>query len=105
MPESSDALYGHRRSGDCTCPPAQPPFDAVVSIDCPVHGGEASALLVREIDAGRAIQAQPPGRCDLCGAVDETRPYGPNGENVCFDCGMQDEEACKRGFDRRMAGG
>jgi hypothetical protein len=46
--------------------------------------------------------AQPPGRCEDCGTVAETRPYGPNGENVCFDCGTKDEEAMKRAFERRM---
>ena len=31
-------------------------------------------------------------KCELCGKFDELRPYGPNGESVCFDCGMKDEE-------------
>jgi hypothetical protein len=86
----------------CNCPAPTPPFEAMVSVDCPVHGDEARALAVAAIDSGRAIMAQPHGRCDLCGEVEETRPYGPNGENVCFDCGMKDEEAMKRGFERRM---
>jgi hypothetical protein len=43
-----------------------------------------------------------PQQCDLCGKVDELRPYGPNGEAVCFECGMKDEEAAGRAFDRRM---
>ena len=30
----------------------------------------------------------------------ETRPYGPNGEEVCFKCGMKNEAAAKRQFDR-----
>lgn len=29
--------------------------------------------------------------CELCGSIDECRPYGPNGEQICFDCGMKDE--------------
>jgi len=57
-------------------------------------------LLVEAIDQGRVIQVQPPGRCELCGAVKETRPYGPNGEEVCFPCGMKDEEAAKRQFNK-----
>ena len=36
--------------------------------------------------------------CDLCGEVDELRPYGPNGENICFDCGMADEETTGKRF-------
>lgn len=48
------------------------------------------------------IMESPSCRCELCGAVEETRPYGPKGEEVCFTCGMQDEEATKRGFERRF---
>lgn len=62
------------------------------------------ALIVDAIDNDRLIHAQPPGRCDLCGAVKETRPYGPNGENVCFPCGMKDEAAAKRAFLARIEG-
>lgn len=29
--------------------------------------------------------------CELCGKLEETRPYGPNGEQICFDCGMKDQ--------------
>jgi hypothetical protein len=87
---------------DCTCSPPGPPFDALLSIDCPVHGEVARALVVEAIDSGQVIMAQPPGRCDLCGAVKETRPYGPNGENVCFSCGMKDEKAMRRAFGRRL---
>jgi hypothetical protein len=94
--------FGCMKKGRCTCPPAEPPFTAMVSVECPVHGDEARALAVEAIDTGRAIMAQPPGRCEDCGTVAETRPYGPNGENVCFDCGTKDEEAMKRAFERRM---
>jgi len=31
------------------------------------------------------------GKCELCGKQDELRPYRPNGEWICFDCGMKDE--------------
>ena len=34
--------------------------------------------------------------CEMCGSVDECRPYGPNDENICFDCAMKDEETAKR---------
>jgi hypothetical protein len=50
------------------------------------------------------IEAEPPQTCELCGNVEETRPYGPNGEEVCFDCGMKDEEAVKRGFRAYVLG-
>lgn len=40
--------------------------------------------------------------CELCGKVAELRPYGPNDENVCFECGMKDEEAAKRKFFQQL---
>lgn len=42
------------------------------------------------------IAEQPLEVCELCGAVDECRPYGPNGENICFDCGQKDPETTKK---------
>lgn len=42
------------------------------------------------------IAEQPPEVCEMCGKVDECRPYGPNGENICFDCGMKDEETTRK---------
>lgn len=50
------------------------------------------------------IAAEPDRKCELCGAIAETRPYGPNGERVCFKCGMKDEAAAKRGFARLVLG-
>lgn len=47
--------------------------------------------------------AEPPGKCELCGEVKETRPYGPNGEEVCFKCGMKDEESAKAQFEKRFS--
>lgn len=83
----------------CTCT-----SPVLLDLACPVHGDDVSALVVDAIDHDRIIQEQPPGRCDLCGAVAETRPYGPNGENVCFPCGMKDEAAMKRAFQARLDG-
>lgn len=50
------------------------------------------------------IAVEAPQKCELCGKVEETRPYGPNGERVCFECGMKDEAAAKRGFARYVLG-
>lgn len=50
------------------------------------------------------IEATEPRKCDLCGRRAETRPYGPNGENVCFQCGMKNEEAAERQFSRLVLG-
>ena len=46
------------------------------------------------------IREEQKRTCDLCGKEDETRPYGPNGERVCFECGMKDIDAAKRGFSK-----
>lgn len=42
--------------------------------------------------------------CQMCGKITELRPYGPKGESVCFECGMKDEEAAKRAFDKLTLG-
>ena len=42
------------------------------------------------------IAEQEPEVCEMCGIVDECRPYGPNDENICFECAMKDEETTKK---------
>ncbi len=42
------------------------------------------------------IAEQPPEACEMCGIIAECRPYGPNDENICFDCAMKDEETTER---------
>lgn len=32
------------------------------------------------------IAPEPEQMCEMCGSIDECRPYGPNGEQICFDC-------------------
>jgi len=44
------------------------------------------------------------GKCELCGAVEELRPYGPNNENICFDCGQKDEATTTRKFKEMLEG-
>jgi len=43
-------------------------------------------------------------KCELCGKMDETRPYGPKGEEICFECGMKNEEVTTRQFKRVVLG-
>jgi hypothetical protein len=43
-------------------------------------------------------------RCELCDKEDELRPYGPNGERICFDCGMKNVETTRAEFAKRIAG-
>ena len=46
------------------------------------------------------IEAEPDFICFLCGKIGETRPYGPNGEELCFDCAMRPEN--RRNSDIQM---
>lgn len=58
--------------------------------------------MTRRIPEGLLIESEKPQQCDLCGKVAELRPYGPNGECVCFKCGMKDEDAANRAFLRLL---
>ena len=48
------------------------------------------------------IEPEPNGTCELCGKVAELRPYGPNGENICYTCGMKDEGITTKKFKERL---
>lgn len=50
------------------------------------------------------IAAEGSAKCEQCGNVEELRPYGKNGANVCFDCAMKDEENAKNMFRKRLKG-
>lgn len=50
------------------------------------------------------IFAEGDRECELCGAVEECRPYGPGYKQVCFKCMMLDEEGAKRRFAAMMLG-
>jgi hypothetical protein len=44
--------------------------------------------------SGRGFIAQQADEvCEMCGKIDECRPYGPNDENICFDCAMKLDRA------------
>ncbi len=45
------------------------------------------------------IAEEAPRMCEMCGTIDECRPYGANYEQVCFDCAMKDPETA----EKRMA--
>lgn len=43
--------------------------------------------------------------CELCHKIDEpTRPYGPNGVRVCWDCGNKTPHIMREMTDRFFAG-
>lgn len=50
------------------------------------------------------ICEEPPGKCELCGKVDELRPYGPNGERICFKCGQKNEPITTRRMNHILFG-
>lgn len=53
--------------------------------------------------SGRGVIMQEPEQfCEMCGKLDECRPYGPNDEQICFDCAMKDDES-KAIAEKKMA--
>ena len=44
-------------------------------------------------------------QCDLCGEIAELRPYGPNGEAICFSCGMKHISTTAQKFVERLGRG
>ena len=50
------------------------------------------------------FDAEPERACELCGKVAETRPYGPGGKRICFECGKKDPEGTKRRMDKALFG-
>ena len=39
------------------------------------------------------IAPEPDQFCEVCGKLSECRPYGPNDEQICFDCAMATPES------------
>ena len=50
------------------------------------------------------VEPEPPRACELCGVVEELRPYGPHGEAICFDCGMRNRPTTDRMFRAAVEG-
>jgi hypothetical protein len=58
----------------------------------------------RNVGGVPVIVAEPPGKCEQCGKIAETRPYGPNGENICYECGQKDVATTERMMDKVLFG-
>jgi hypothetical protein len=43
-------------------------------------------------------------KCQLCGKAAELRPYGPNGEWICYECGMKDKATTTKQMAAFMSG-
>jgi len=55
--------------------------------------------------SGRGVIIEEPAQvCEMCHKVDECRPYGPNEEQICFDCGMLDEETTRKQMEKYIFG-
>ena len=50
----------------------------------------------RNINGLVIIEKEPDFICFTCGKIAETRPYGPNREEICYECGMLHEEETER---------
>lgn len=46
--------------------------------------------MTERINGVLVIKQERPQQCDLCGQIDELRPYGPGGAKICYPCGMKD---------------
>jgi len=50
------------------------------------------------------ICVEPDFICGLCGKIAETRPYGPNGEEICFECGVKNEPMTTKMLNHKLFG-
>lgn len=51
------------------------------------------------------ICGEDPDECELCGAFEELRPYGPKGERICYECGLKDRATTEKRMDAFLFGG
>ena len=42
------------------------------------------------------------GTCELCSKVTDLRPYGPNDELICYECGIKDEKTTQAKHEAYM---
>lgn len=67
----------------------------------------ADPLFQGALDRGEItplIKKTPPAECELCGTSAELRPYRPNDENICMECGMKDRATTERKMGERFFG-
>ena len=58
----------------------------------------------RNVNGVPVIEVEPDFICFLCGKIAETRPYGPNGEEICYECGMRNEEQTNAMMNHKLFG-
>jgi hypothetical protein len=62
--------------------------------------------MTRIVDGVLLLEDEEPQQCDLCHKIAELRPYGPNGECICYECGESTPEmraAKYRAMEERFA--
>lgn len=52
----------------------------------------------------RTIRREKPQQCDFCGKIAELRPYGPNYECICFECGNKNKEVTEHRMIQYLKG-
>ena len=50
------------------------------------------------------VEAEAERVCSECDAVAHCRPYGEDGADICFTCGMKDEAKTLRQFNKMIDG-
>lgn len=50
------------------------------------------------------IHPEPPQQCDACGTIAELRPYGANGEAICYACAMKNPEITRKMMGVKLFG-
>lgn len=58
--------------------------------------------MIASVSGHLHVHTATPAKCELCGVIEELRPYGPGGKNVCFDCMMKDEKTAKKLFYKQF---
>lgn len=58
----------------------------------------------RRIGNTVVIERENSQQCDLCGKIAELRPYGPQGECICYECGRALEPITSIMLGRRLFG-
>lgn len=66
----------------------------------------ASRLRAKQVGGVAVIDRtfSPDGACDVCSKHAELRPYGFNGEWLCFECAMKDEATTARKYREHVYG-
>ncbi len=50
------------------------------------------------------LEVEPPRKCEFCGLIRECRPYGPNNEQICYECAMKDIETTNKKINELFDG-